>query len=610
MTTTTQHRRRVPYAAAESLAAIVALALVTWGAYRLHANVITVGLLYLCLVVIVSLRGSLRAAVLAGVIATLSLDYFFMPPLLGFTATDRIDVIALAVFVGAAVITRLVTALRRSEDRWKNAFENNPTMYFMVDPAGTIVSVNPFGAEQLGYTVDELVGQSVLKVFHEPDREAAREHVAGCLAQIGQSRSWELRKVRKDGTMLWVRETARAVQRGAERPIVLVACEDITEGREALNKLRGSATRFRGLASLLDLTHDAIFVRNPDNVIVYWNRGAAECYGWPSAEAVGRVSHELLKTVFPQPLAEITATLERTGRWEGELVHTTRDGTPVMAASRWSLRRDDEGRPTGTLETNNDITARKSAEEGLRRAQTDLARVSTLTTLGELAASIAHELRQPLSAVAMSGSATLRWLNRESPDIDEARDAAARTVREAQRAEEVIRGLRALFGARETLHRGSFDMRDAIREVLALVRGELRRHGIAVRTDLASELPTVVGDRVQLQQVLLNLVLNGMDAMRSADGGGARELVLRAESAGPEGVAIAVDDSGVGLDPATAERIFDAFFTTKEKGLGMGLSICRSIVAAHGGRLSASPHSPRGATFRFTVPVEGPRAEH
>jgi C4-dicarboxylate-specific signal transduction histidine kinase len=248
-----------------------------------------------------------------------------------------------------------------------------------------------------------------------------------------------------------------------------------------------------------------------------------------------------------------------------------------------------------------DVTARKRAEEALQRAQGELARASTLTTMGELAGSIAHELRQPLAAIAMNGSATLRWLNRESPDVAEATAAAARIVREAQRADEVIRSLRALLEKSE-LQRAPLDVNGAIHEVLGLVRGELRRNDVSIQTVLGAGLPPALGDRVQLQQVVLNLVMNGIEAM-SGVADRPRTLAIRTERAGAEGVAVVVEDAGPGLDPATAERIFDPFFTTKPNGLGMGLSICRSIVEAHGGELSASPRSPHGTTFRFTVPT-------
>jgi C4-dicarboxylate-specific signal transduction histidine kinase len=201
----------------------------------------------------------------------------------------------------------------------------------------------------------------------------------------------------------------------------------------------------------------------------------------------------------------------------------------------------------------------------------------------------------------MNGSAALRWLDRERPDLGEARDAATRVVREAQRADSVIRGLRALVG-NSGPQRDSLDLNDAMQEVLELARGELRRHGAAVQVDLAYGLPAAFGDRVQLQQVALNLILNGAEAMATvADR--PKVLTVRTEGADPSGVAVVVEDAGPGLDPAIAGRIFEPFFTTKPNGLGMGLSICRSIVDAHGGKLSASPRSPYGTSFRFVVPT-------
>jgi PAS domain S-box-containing protein len=549
------------------------------------------------------LRGKVVPALLIAVVGSAVLDLVFTAPEISFAERVWRSILLLIAFgATAVVITRLVRSLRTSEQQWKTAFENNPTMYFMVDASGTVLSVNAFGAAQLGYTVAELVGQPVLTVFLDEDKAAARDHVARCLAQIGQSRSWELRKLRKDGTMLWVRETGRAVWLERGRAVVLIACEDITTRRAAQEGLLESEGRLRGQASLLDLTHDAIFARDVNDVVTYWNRGAEQSYGWSSEEAVGRVTHELLRTEFREPLSDITAKLTDTGRWEGELVHTRRDGTGIVVSSRWSLSRDAEGKAAGVLETNNDITARKRAEEGLQQAQTELARAGALTTMGEFAASIAHELRQPLAAITMNGSAAVRWLNREHPDLEEARDAAARTVREAQRAHDVILGLRSLLGNRE-MRRAPFGIKDAIAEVLELARGELRRNEIIVRADFAPALPPVLGDRVQLQQVVLNLIMNGIEAMSFVHDR-PKELVLRTASAGAEGVAIEVEDTGAGLDPTTVARIFDRFFTTKTNGLGMGLSICRSIVEAHGGQLSTSPRSPHGASFRFTIPID------
>ncbi len=248
-----------------------------------------------------------------------------------------------------------------------------------------------------------------------------------------------------------------------------------------------------------------------------------------------------------------------------------------------------------------DITERKRAEEALRNAQAELARVARLTTMGELVASIAHEINQPLTGVVTNGDAGLRWLNRDKPDLDQARDALSRIVRDGRRADEVIRGLRAL-AKNSGPELAKVDINDAIREVLALTRGELQRHDVVLLTDLSAGVRPVMGDKVQLQQVLLNLIMNGIQAM-GADTDRKRELTVSVALAEPDRVQVAVEDTGPGLDLAAAQRIFEPFFTTKSDGLGMGLSISRSIVEAHGGRLRASPRAPHGAAFHFTIPV-------
>lgn len=211
------------------------------------------------------------------------------------------------------------------------------------------------------------------------------------------------------------------------------------------------------------------------------------------------------------------------------------------------MQRDEHGRPVATLIANTDITARRHSEVALRHAQTELNRIASLTTMGELAASIAHELRQPLAAIVMNGSAVLRWLSRDEPQVDEARDAASRIVREAQRADEVIRSLRSLLG-RSELERATLDLNDAVQEVMELVRGEVQRQEVSVRTELFTDLPPAFGDRVQLQQVLLNLILNGIEAMASVTTP-SKTLVIRTEPAAPASIAVAVEDGGPGLDP-------------------------------------------------------------
>jgi C4-dicarboxylate-specific signal transduction histidine kinase len=247
-----------------------------------------------------------------------------------------------------------------------------------------------------------------------------------------------------------------------------------------------------------------------------------------------------------------------------------------------------------------DITERRRAEEALRNAQAELARVARLTTMGELVASITHEIRQPLTAVMANAETGLRWLNRDKPELDRARNALSRIASNGKRAGEVIRGLRAL--AKKSGPRlAKFDINDAIQEVLALTRSELQRHGVVLHTALSAAARPVFGDRVQLQQVLLNLTMNGVEAV-SAVTDGPKVLAITSEPVEPGGVLVAVEDTGQGLDQATADRIFDPFFTTKPDGMGMGLSICQSIIDAHGGHISVSPGVPYGTVFRFTMP--------
>jgi PAS domain S-box-containing protein len=485
----------------------------------------------------------------------------------------------------------------------------------------------------------------------------------------------------------------------------------------------------REQARLLDLTHDTVFVRDMNDVIIYWNRGAEELYEWKKTEAVGKISHQLMQTVFPASLEEITAELFRTGRWEGELVHTKKDGTRATVASRWSVQRDARGHPIATLETNNDITERKQAENALRRsdaylteaqrlsltgsfgwkvssgelywseetfsifgydrttkpsleliiqrthptdiarvrelldrasregrdwdlehqllmpdgsiksahvvaravrdesgsvefigaimdvsaakrseqqlrqAQAELAHISRVTALGELAASIAHEVNQPITGVVSNAEAALAWLGAEPPNLDRVREVLGHVVKDGMRAGDVIYGIRALM-KRAPPRMAQVDVNEAALDVIALTRSELLRHGILLETHLATGLPLIEGDRVQLQQVILNLILNAVEAMSGIDEG-ARAMQISTGREPSNGVLLSVRDFGPGLDPQNADRLFEAFYSTKPDGLGMGLAICSSIVTAHGGQLWATANEPRGAVFQFTLPVVG-----
>jgi len=369
---------------------------------------------------------------------------------------------------------------------------------------------------------------------------------------------------------------------------------EISERRRAEEVLRKQA-------SLLDLAHDAIMVGGLDDRITYWSAGAAAMYGWQKEEVVDRVAYEFLGTLFPVSFERIREEVIREGRWDGELTHTRRDGTQIVVASRWALQRDEEQRPVAILQINTDITKPKRAEEALQKAQSELAHVARLTTMGELTASIAHEVNQPLAAVVTNGEACLQWLAAEPPNLDEVRKTVTKIVRDGERAGEVIRRIRS-FLKKTPSQMGPLDINELIRGVVVLTHAEVMRNTISLQTDLAPDIPTVLGDHIQLQQVILNLIVNAIEAI-SATNDRPRQLVVGSHRHGLDQVVVAVRDSGVGIDPSDLVHLFDAFFTTKPNGMGMGLSISRSIIEAHGGRLWATPNEGGGATFQFTLPI-------
>ncbi|THK35574.1 PAS domain S-box protein [Ensifer sp. MPMI2T] len=501
---------------------------------------------------------------------------------------------------------RAEEALRDSEEQWRAVFENNPTMYFMVDAAGTIASVNPFGAEQLGYTVDELIGRPVKDIFHEADRDAVQRHAAACLDQLGEAMSWELRKIRKNGSMLWVRETARAMMI-KKRPVILIVCEDVTERKRAEEAARRSEDELR---QVIETVPAMVWTALPDGRVDFINRRVQEFTGL-SLDGTSGASWEPEARFHPDDVEQYRS------KWRTSLAtgHPFEAEVRIRRAAdgeyRWWFEsavplRDEHGNILKWYGFLVDIEDRKRAEEALQKAQAELAHVTRVTTMGALTSSIAHEVNQPLAAVVTNANAALRWLASHPPNVDETRETLERIVRDGHRAGEVIGRVRALLKKTATVT-VKVDLNGLIEDSVALVQGEVRSHRILLRTELAQDLPPVEGDRVQLQQVILNLVMNGIESMKKvADR--PRELLIRSRLDASGCVLVAVQDAGLGLEPQDAERVFEAFYTTKAEGLGMGLAICRSIIEAHGGRLWAEANEPWGAVFQFTlssVPDDG-----
>jgi PAS domain S-box-containing protein len=487
-------------------------------------------------------------------------------------------------------------AREQIEEQWRAAFESNPTMYFIVDPAGTIVTVNTFGAEQLGYSTDELIGKPLLNLFYEPDREIFQRHANACFEQPGRMLRWEARKIRKDGTILWVRETANAVFL-RKQPVLLIVCEDITEQKRAEEALQRSEAY---LAEAQRLSHTGSWAFNATSeTTAYWSEENFRIWGFnpqqgpPARETVlQRVHPEDRDRFLLREKTDYTHEF-RIVLPDGTVKHIESIGHPVF---------DPAGNLVEYVGTAVDVTERKRAEEErerLRQLEEDLAHINRVSMMGELAASLGHEIKQPIAAAITNANTCLRWLKRDQPDLKEAREAASRMIEDAMRSVEIINRTSSLY-KKGAPQRELVNINEVIDEIVTLLRNEAARYDVGTRIDLCADLPRVMGDRVQLQQVLMNLIINSIDAMKGIDG--TREITITSQYDGSDRLLVTVSDTGVGLPPEI-DQIFDAFFTTKPHGTGMGLAISRTIIESHGGRLWVVANSGRGAIFNFTLPT-------
>ena len=496
---------------------------------------------------------------------------------------------------------RLYGALTVSEERWRNLFENVPVGVNLVGSQRRYVAANPAFLRMTGYSEEELYRLTPVDITHEDDRAVSEAIIAAQEAGQPYVRHREKRYLRKDGSVMWAEVDAFLAPVAGSAPLLAGVAVDITERKRAEDDLRRSEA---ALAEAQQISHTGSWRWKVGSGEVSWSAEHFRIFGFDPART--RPSYPtFLGRIHPEDRPSFEQTLGRAVREKIRFQREYRIVLPDGSVRHLQSMGQPDISPSGELEfvgTVMDITERRHAEEALRNAQAELTRVARLTTMGQLVASIAHEINQPLTGVVTNGDAGLRWLNRNEPDLDEARNALLRIVRDGTRAGEVIRGLRAL-AKKSGPQLTRLDINDVIREVLALTRSELQRHDVVLHAELAAVDRPVMGDRVQLQQVLLNLIMNGVEAMRGITER-TRELTLSSMLVEPGSVLVAVEDTGPGLDPAVAQRIFEPFFTTKSDGLGMGLAICRSIVEAHGGRLWMSPRAPHGAAARFTVLTE------
>jgi PAS domain S-box-containing protein len=442
---------------------------------------------------------------------------------------------------------------------------------------------------------------SVFRRIHPDDRGRVQQTIDRA-SEARADLDFEHRLFMPDASVKYLHILARALETSSGDLEYVGAVTDVTAAKRTENTLRESEAY---LAEAQRLSHTGSWAWAPaTGEIRYWSE---ECYRVLGFDPQG--GQPRFKTLFnrihPDDQPRIAKTLERAKLEHAEFelddrivypggeirdVHVV--GHPVLSPS------GDLVEFVGTLM---DVTERKRAEEEserLRQLQADLAHVNRVTTMGELTASLAHEVNQPIAAAVTSANTCLRWLTRDHPDLEKAREAATRIVKDGTRAAEIIKRIHLLF-QQDTLERGLVDVNEVVREMIVLLGGEATRYSISFRTELAADLPRVMADRVQLQQVLMNLMINSIDAMRDVDG--TRELTIKSQRGENGHVLISVSDTGVGLPPQQSDKIFNAFFTTKAHGTGMGLRISCSIVESHGGRLWASDNSPRGATLQFTL---------
>jgi PAS domain S-box-containing protein len=548
-------------------------------------------------------------------------------------------------FVGAVMDvtarTEAYAALQRTEQRYRYLFDHMPMALIQLrtqgrvrrgqimervrsegvtDFAGYLDEHPEFVSDALDGLTIEAVNEQAIRMFGARDADELiampnariwreRPHTFRRTLESRFRRNWtyqeETRILALDGRSIDVLFTiARPEKVDSDSGIILYGFIDITETVRLRHERELESTR---LAAIVSSSDDAMISKTLDGDIVSWNAGATSILGYEATEMIAQPIFRIIPAELHEEEREI---LTRLGR--GERIHhfeTTRiakDGRRVEISMTVSPLFDKSGKAIGASTVARDITERRQAEVELQRVRTELARVARVTTLGELTAAIAHEVNQPLTGLISSGNACQHWLAGETPNLEAARQSVQRMIDDGNRAGDVISRIRDMV-RKPSPRRDALNINDTIMEVLALLRIELSRNNISPRVELSNDLSLVSGDRIQLQQVILNLIMNAIEAMGGTEASQRKLLVASAKDES-NGVLVTIEDSGAGLGGESLDRLFEAFFTTKARGMGMGLAVSQTILQAHGGRLWATPNPSQGATFQFTLPANNETA--
>jgi PAS domain S-box-containing protein len=496
----------------------------------------------------------------------------------------------------ASRLQGLYATLQQSEDRLRLVIDTIPAHVWSARPDGSIDFINQRFLEFFGRSMEDILGWGWGSLVHPDDLTRLVGQWQAAVA-TGEPMESEARLRRMDGEYRWllIRNVPLRDKLGNIVSWYGTAI-DIEERHRAEDALRQSEGF---LAEAQRLSKTGSFGWSVSTGEIRWSEETFRIFQYD--RAMKPTLELILERVHPDDALHVKQAIESASTYERDFQLQYRLVMPDSSVKyvhvvAHALNDESDRIVLGAVM---DVTERKRAEEALREAQANLARVSRVTTMGELTASLAHEIRQPIAAAGTDARTCLRWLRRDEPDVAEAREAASRVVGDVTRAADIISSISLLF-KKGALQRELVDVNELIQEMIVLLRSEANRYSISIRIELAQNLPKVMADRVQLQQVFMNLMLNGIDAMKGTTEEG--ELTIKSE--GDDGqVLVSVSDTGMGLPPEQAEQIFKAFFTTKDQGTGMGLPISRSIIESHGGHLWATGASGRGATFQFTLPL-------